>query len=39
MTVTAGYTEKICLIPSPNGICGNRFTAATPASPEPGHAP
>ena len=38
MTVTADYTEKICLIPFPNGICGDRFTAPTPASPEPGYA-
>jgi len=38
MIVTADYTEKICLIPSPNGISGNRLTAPTPASPEPGYA-
>jgi len=38
MTSTAGYTEKILLIPYLNGIGGNRSTATTSTSPEPGHA-
>jgi hypothetical protein len=38
MTITAGYAEKIVLIPPPHGIRGNRFTTTTSTPPEPGHA-
>ena len=38
MTTTADNTEKILLIPPPNGIRGNRSTATTSTSPEPGYA-
>ena len=37
MTTTAGYTEKIWLIP-PSGISSNRSTTTTSAPPEPSHA-
>jgi hypothetical protein len=37
MTITAGYAEKIWLIPA-DRISSNCSTTTTPTSPEPGHA-